>query len=90
MDEYEKRMMQKAAIENLVSIVNAFKPDTVIVAGKEKLVGDELAGRYVKRWLDMAYNFLDKAELLGSGYADYVIRMLELKRTGDANPQTAS
>lgn len=78
MDEYEKRIFHKAAIDSLVSIVTAFKPD-LLTTGKEKLVQDELFQRYAKKWIDMAYNFLDKAEALGSGYADYAIDLMGLK-----------
>jgi len=87
MDEYEKRMYHKAAIESLVSIVVAFKPDDVLVSGKDKMVADELFQRYAKRWVDMAFNFVEKAEALGSGYADYVISLLGLKV---AKPETTS
>jgi len=85
MDEYEKRMFHKAAIDSLVSITTAFKPDTIMMSGKEKLIQDELAQRYTKRWVDMAYNFLEKAELLGTGYADYAIVLMGLKV---AKPET--
>lgn len=78
MDEYEKRMFHKAAIDALVNITTAFRPDAIITGGKEKLIEGELAQRYTKRWVDMAYNLLEKAELLGTGYADYCINLLGL------------
>lgn len=87
MDEYEKRMLHKATIDSLVSITTAFRPDAIIAGGKEKLVQDELVQRYTKRWIDMAYNLLEKAELLGTGYADYAVNLLGLKV---AKPETTS
>lgn len=85
MDEYEKRMFHKAAIDSLVSIVIAFKPD-LLTTGKEKIVQDELFQRYAQKWVNMAYDFLDKANALGSGYADYAIDLLGLK-VAVAKPQ---
>jgi hypothetical protein len=83
MDEYEKRMLHKAAIESLVNIVVAFKPEPLLTVGSGKdkvaIISDELFQRYAKRWIDMSYNFLDKAEALGAGYADYTINLLGLK-----------
>jgi len=78
MDEYEKRMNHKAAIDSLTNIVLAFKPDSLLMSGKEKAVEGELSQRYIKRWIDMAWNFMEKAEALGVGYADYMITLLGL------------
>jgi len=85
MDEYEKRMFHRAAIDSLVSIVLAFKPDAVLMSGKEKSVEAESFQRYANRWTNMAFNFLDKAEALGTGYADYAITLMGLKV---AKPET--
>ena len=87
MDEYEKRMFHKGAIESLVSIVQAFKPDSLMYSGKERSVDDELFKRYAKRWIDLAYNFLDRADALGAGYADYAITLMGLPKV---EPKTTS
>jgi len=88
MDEFEKRTTIKAAIDNLCNIVTAFAPNTLLAGGKEKPVSDELVQRYAKRWSDMAYNFIDNAETLGTGYADYTIQQIGLKVR--AKPETTS